>query len=668
MKLRLSSTSLAVVFLATLAAGAEDDFDVLLARLRALNPGEAQKVELLAANDRDAALRFLRGRIDAAPDGTPMKLPPAKTPSKSDIPPAKTPVASLLPPRQERFEKFDVLRVGDFEMDLCRRDDGAFGLGEIRCGPILLRRADFLATWQIAGRFCQFANREGLMIRLAEPVATLVFVPVKQSVAGTEFAGFRIECAARVGPVVETVSWEIGGATHGLSFFDGYRGWHAPPAWLDAEAVPETNPKLVPSLLRGVGFQFEHGAAGSLATFHTHADGTTVNASRGSALEFVSTFNGEPKVNRTVLCAHGDSRMNLWTRSFELAHAELRAATGIPERSGELLVRWPPFSREGFAETARACAATTAADGFSGVLLDTIWENIEAHGGKKNLNTLDYTVSDAYGGEAGLRALIEACHERGLKTIAWTPSAHLVNSSPVWRAHPDWLQRNANGEPWLNPSGLSHGALDTEFAAYWGSRVAGVVQRSGLDGLWMDTHLPYAGQTRPADHGSRLAAAYASFIKAGARHLLVEGDASVIGGCAVLTDHQWLSQLREADDAGLLLGSSIVAAGADAARYSRHFRRSVACGAGWIVDWDFLHSPKLTGVEVDAARREIRDVLSGWRRVHDRMQHRFIHDDGSGCTWTNDRDRSRIVWLFKEAKLPDGRKGEPGKVYVLEPQ
>ena len=104
----------------------------------------------------------------------------------------------------------------------------------------------------------------------------------------------------------------------------------------------------------------------------------------------------------------------------------------------------------------------------------------------------------------------------------------------------------------------------------------------------------------------------------------------------------------------------------DARFYLRQFRRAVAGGAGWIVDWDFLHSPKLAGNEVDAARREIRGVLADWRRVRDRMQHRFVHTDGSGVTWTNDRDRARVVWLFQDAKLPDGRKGQAGEVYLLE--
>ena len=102
--------------------------------------------------------------------------------------------------------------------------------------------------------------------------------------------------------------------------------------------------------------------------------------------------------------------------------------------------------------------------------------------------------------------------------------------------------------------------------------------------------------------------------------------------------------------------------------WRNHFRRDVAAGAAWVVDWDFLFSTKLTGDEIDAARRELRQVVQDYRRVRDRMVYRFVHEDGSGYTWTNDKDRAKVVWLLKDAKLPDGRSGEAGKVYIVEPK
>jgi len=73
---------------------------------------------------------------------------------------------------------------------------------------------------------------------------------------------------------------------------------------------------------------------------------------------------------------------------------------------------------------------------------------------------------------------------------------------------------------------------------------------------------------------------------------------------------------------------------------------------------------ELTGDDVEAARRETREVVRDYAKVRHRMVHRFVHDDG--YTWTNDRDKAKVVWLMRDAKLPDGRAGKAGGVYVIE--
>lgn len=60
----------------------------------------------------------------------------------------------------------------------------------------------------------------------------------------------------------------------------------------------------------------------------------------------------------------------------------------------------------------------------------------------------------------------------------------------------------------------------------------------------------------------------------------------------------------------------------------------------------------LSGEPIERARREIRQVLQDYRPVKDRMTHRFVHEDASGYTWTNDRDGTKVVWLLKPARLP----------------
>jgi len=650
----------------TRGAPSEDEFTVLLERLRKDNPGEHDKVVELAKTDRASALRFLRERF-----GKKGEKPGAdQKPGTDAVKPGSTkdkPVGVLLPARTERFTVIDTVQVGEFSIDLCRREDGVFGLGEIRKGKLPLRRADFLITWQVDGKAPRYGERKESTVTLRDPPATLSITPEKRERAGTLLSGIRMRFQCERGPIVQTASWELGGSTKGLSYFDGYRGWHAPPQFQSASAVPETNPKLIPSLLSGAGFQFQYGKEGALVHLHMHAGGQLRNASRGDALEFVYTFHGPATVDQFVLLTSGDTRINLWTRAFEIVHAELRREFGLPERSREIFLQWPPFSRKGFRETARECAAVTAREGFTGASIDVIWDNADFHGGAKNMNVWDFDICKGYGGEQGLQALVDECKKHKLLVTAWAPAGHLTNKSPVWKDHPDWVLKNHRGEPFVNPSGgIWHGALDSGFRDYYVDRVAGAVRKFGLNGLWVDTHLSYAQQSRPIDHSVLLAAVYREFIKAGATQLAVEGDASAFGAYGIAIGDDWQKEWGKVPEPDLYYESSMHCGSMDPRFWRGHFRRYVASGAAWVVDWDFLFSPKLTGDDITAARREVREVIADYRRVKDRMVHRFVHEDGSGYTWTNDKDRAKIVWLLKDARLSDGRSGEAGKVYIVE--
>jgi len=582
------------------------------------------------------------------------------------MPAGKTPTAAPLPGHAERFTRIETLPVGGFSVDLCRREDGVFGLGEVHRGTLPLRRADFLITWQVDRKSPVFERRDGLTVYLRQPDATLTFTSQKRQCAGTTFTGLRMELKAARGPIVETASWELGGSTKGLSYFDGYRGWHAPPQWLPADAVPQTNPKLLPSLLQGTGLQFEHGAAGALLHFHTTPGDRLRNVSHGETLEFDTTFNGPGNVACYIFTAEGDSRINLWSRAFEVMQAELRRAFDLPEPTQEILLHWPPFSRKGFDETARQCAAATVADGFTGTSLDVIWDNADFHGGAKNMNVWDLSVCQGYGGETGLKSLVDECHRNHLRVVFWVPAGHLWDRAQLWHDHPDWSLRRGDGQWAKTPTGQVFGNLDSGFHDYYRDSVTRVIRQFGLDGLWLDSHLSYAQQTNPPDHAVRLAAIYRDFLQAGARHLLMEGDASAFGSYSIAIGDDWEKAWGKMPEPDLYYGAMLMAGSMEPQFYLKHFRRWTAAGAPWAISWDFLHSTKLKGEQIEPARREVRQVVQDYRRVKDRMVHRFVHTDGSGYTWTNDRDKSKVVWLLKDAQLLNGRSGQAGNVYVIE--
>ena len=296
----------------------------------------------------------------------------------------------------------------------------------------------------------------------------------------------------------ETASWELGGSTHGLTYFDGYRGWHAPPGWHRADQVSHTNPKLQPSLLHGTGFQCEHGPPGALVHFHTTPGDRLHNVSRGKALEFTTTFDSAAPVDRYVFVTSGDSRINLWTRGFEVAQEEIRKTFNLPPRRRELILQWPSFGTKGFRQMANECAAATAREGFTAVSLYSIWDNADFHGGAKNMNVWDLSICQEYGGEAGLRALVDECKRQDLRVIFWVPAGHLWDQAQLWKDHPDWLLRRADGSIAKTPTGPVFGNLHSGFGNYFRDRIVGVIRQFELDGVWMDSHLSFAQQQKPS--------------------------------------------------------------------------------------------------------------------------------------------------------------------------
>jgi hypothetical protein len=189
----------------------EDEFAALLERLRKESAGEYDKVVELAKTDRTAALRFLRERFGTKGEKSNPEKQPKTDPSKPDREKVKhtdTPLAA----RSERFTVIETLHVGDFSIDLCRRDDGAFGLGEVRKGKLPLRRADALITWQVDGQVSRYERRKDATVWLRDPKATLTFTPERRECAGTTLRGFRMRFECDRGPVVETASWELGAA------------------------------------------------------------------------------------------------------------------------------------------------------------------------------------------------------------------------------------------------------------------------------------------------------------------------------------------------------------------------------------------------------------------------------------------------------------------------
>ncbi len=101
-------------------------------------------------------------------------------------------------------------------------------------------------------------------------------------------------------------------------------------------------------------------------------------------------------------------------------------------------------------------------------------------------------VAPGLGGEAGLRELCKVAHAHGIKIIIWMTPAHYSNSSPILRAHPDWIAWRADGTPvtfgYRDITGVSLRAQAFDYAV---GRYRHIRAATGLDGFWMDSYCTF---------------------------------------------------------------------------------------------------------------------------------------------------------------------------------
>ena len=105
-------------------------------------------------------------------------------------------------------------------------------------------------------------------------------------------------------------------------------------------------------------------------------------------------------------------------------------------------------------------------------------------------------ISEALGGEEGLRVLVERAHQLGMKVVLWNSPGHLSNSSPILVEHPDWIMWRINGTPedadWADVTGASlySGYNDYALDRYLNARLS-----TNVDGFMVDSHLTFGVMT-----------------------------------------------------------------------------------------------------------------------------------------------------------------------------
>ena len=145
-----------------------------------------------------------------------------------------------------------------------------------------------------------------------------------------------------------------------------------------------------------------------------------------------------------------------------------------PEWTGALTDALPQYKRMGY-------------DVFSHGVWKGTSDDPERNGGNICSNYL-YEFSEKYGGPAVMKALYDRAHELGIEMWQWF-GMEFNAKSPLWKDHPEWVLREANGDPWDGNYGdLQCGRFRSEFGQYMVDAIRKIKDQTGLDGIFWDSY------------------------------------------------------------------------------------------------------------------------------------------------------------------------------------
>jgi len=129
--------------------------------------------------------------------------------------------------------------------------------------------------------------------------------------------------------------------------------------------------------------------------------------------------------------------------------------------------------------------------GYHDVFTHGVWEGPCSGPNNERGNiccNYDYVYSEDFGGAPNMKRLFDEAHEQGIRMWQWF-GMQFDAGSPLWEEHPDWLLREANGDPWDgNYQTLYCGRFRSEFRDHLLQRIKQVKDDTGLDGIFWDSY------------------------------------------------------------------------------------------------------------------------------------------------------------------------------------
>ena len=315
--------------------------------------------------------------------------------------------------------------------------------------------------------------------------------------------------------------------------------------------------------------------------------------------------------------------------------------------------------------------------GYRQVFTHGVWESVTSDPSPKVQGNIccpyAYRFAEQFGGAAAMKRLNDAARAVGMGIYQWF-APQLSKYAPVWKEHPDWLMREANGDPWDGAyQTLWSGRMRSGYGKELLRQIKRVKDDTGIDGIFWDSYqnlgvtcVDWQGKDK-APQAEEIWRMQAELQRYGYRQrceVVTIFGVSQVAMYGFENDafrrRLWADTVRN-DDAFALMdcspgfftkGRPFAKGKLDPQAYFWLAGHRAVPGAGarpWGAPKDPEHAgPQVPGGELaeDYAR-----VNHLYNKALPQMKRLRLTEDGAITLWMDERNRPAIVWAFEDAQM-----------------
>ena len=370
--------------------------------------------------------------------------------------------------------------------------------------------------------------------RQATPQAELrwTFRPLVEEIAGHQWRGLgmRVALKAPGNPVhwlIEDTTWELGGSATGCtliqqdvstidleqvvvrdSAFSTIEKFALDGGWGGAYPMD-----MLPRCAGSSPLDFQIKGADALILFserpsltrarlEKHADEDLIHYTERPFFALTETAQAPERkllVHRRGASLARHEHRNLWLDAFQEVRARIHTTYGftleVPKPMAWAHLWDADLKRLGTGWSSALIDAMPrlASLGFQQVFTHGVWDSVISDPLRRDDEgniccPYSFTFAEKFGGNSGMRTVVAAAEKSGIELSQWF-SFHFSKYSPLFVAHPDWVLKEANGDPWdANYHSLWAGRIRSGHGEWMKQAILDLRTEIGLPGLFFDSY------------------------------------------------------------------------------------------------------------------------------------------------------------------------------------